>query len=212
MTEKLKSNLIKKIWLELFLLQFVPFIRMIAITGSVMRGTATSHSDIDVFIITEKKRLWIVRFFSIFILDFFDMRAKEDDVAGKICLNRFASNEDYQITPQNQFHAGEYSRIVPIFYINDTYQKFQNTNKEWMEKFDITCHLSLATRQLNNFWLPKIIRSFSEIFLAGKIGDWLEKQLKSYQVRIIKSNTYFHQPNSRLKTTNQEFYFHHNPK
>ena len=41
----------------------VPFIRGIALSGSMGRGAAAATSDIDIFVITEKNRIWTGRFF-----------------------------------------------------------------------------------------------------------------------------------------------------
>jgi len=42
--------------------RLVPFIRTVAVTGSVAYGSADKWDDIDLFIITERKRLWFSTF------------------------------------------------------------------------------------------------------------------------------------------------------
>lgn len=41
------------------LTKMVPFIRMVAVTGSVAYGSAGKWDDIDLFVVTEQKRLWL---------------------------------------------------------------------------------------------------------------------------------------------------------
>jgi len=41
------------------LTQVIPFIRTVAVTGSVAYGSATKWDDIDLFIVTKRNRLWI---------------------------------------------------------------------------------------------------------------------------------------------------------
>ena len=42
--------------------RLVPFIRMIAVTGSVAYGSAEKWDDIDLFVVTDRRRLWISAF------------------------------------------------------------------------------------------------------------------------------------------------------
>jgi len=44
------------------LTRLVPFIRTIAVTGSVAYGSADKWDDVDLFIVTERKRLWLSTF------------------------------------------------------------------------------------------------------------------------------------------------------
>jgi hypothetical protein len=44
------------------LARLVPFIRTIAVTGSVAYGSAEKWDDIDLFVVTDKRRLWISAF------------------------------------------------------------------------------------------------------------------------------------------------------
>lgn len=44
------------------LTRLVPFIRTIAVTGSVAYGSADKWDDIDLFVVTERKRLWLSAF------------------------------------------------------------------------------------------------------------------------------------------------------
>ncbi len=41
------------------LARVIPFIRTVAVTGSVAYGSATKWDDIDLFIVTKRNRLWI---------------------------------------------------------------------------------------------------------------------------------------------------------
>ena len=58
---KLARRAVKKI-------RAVPFLRAIFLCNSVASGTAGETSDIDFFIVTAPKRIWLVRFFTNLIL------------------------------------------------------------------------------------------------------------------------------------------------
>jgi hypothetical protein len=50
------------------LTKVVPFIRTVAVTGSVAYGSAAKWDDIDLFIVTERKRLWISAFLALILV------------------------------------------------------------------------------------------------------------------------------------------------
>lgn len=48
--------------------RLVPFVRMIAVTGSVAYGSAEKWDDIDLFIVTERGRLWLTVFMALILV------------------------------------------------------------------------------------------------------------------------------------------------
>ena len=101
--QKLKNKLLKRAQFATKLLSYVPFIRMVAINGSLASGKINDDSDIDFFLISENKHLWTARFFAIGILTFFNLRAKGKRHEHKVCLNHILSNFDYKISFKSLF-------------------------------------------------------------------------------------------------------------
>ena len=50
------------------LYKYLPFIKMIAVCNTLAYSNASEDSDIDFFIITNKRRIWLVRFFTIVMI------------------------------------------------------------------------------------------------------------------------------------------------
>jgi Nucleotidyltransferase domain len=101
-----------------------PFVRAVMLSGSISKGYMDEKSDIDYFIITESKRLWIVRgamatFRRVFLFNSHKY----------LCTNYFIDSEHLEVSEKNIFAAIEASTLKPMYgkkYISD----FQAAN-EW---------------------------------------------------------------------------------
>jgi predicted nucleotidyltransferase len=198
------KNIEKKLWSRAkfgaIILSFVPFLKEIAINGSLAHGNVNNNSDVDFFIITEKNRLWIVRFLSVIILDLFFLRAKNNNHQGKICLNHFLSSEDYMLTLKNEYNAYQYSNLRVVYQLNNTHNEFISKN-EWMKKY---CH-DCKTQFVGN--KPNIIKLIVEFFLEG-FANQLEKKLFNFQLKKIQENPFFHLKESLIQISSKEFYYY----
>jgi predicted nucleotidyltransferase len=199
-----KANLICRI------LSAIPFIRMIALTGSLAKGEVKPHSDIDFFIVTKEGRIWTSRFLTVFLLKILGQYRTDKKIAGKICPNRWQTEDSLKIYPQNSYHAREYSQIVPLFEIDEVYKKFQKANQWTFEKLK-TQNLNLKTTtknlKLNNNFLG-LIRKMGEEILSGGLGDFLEEKLKNYQKKRILWDKRTYQEKARIIISDQILCFH----
>lgn len=69
----------------------LPFTRGVALTGSQAEGRATEQSDIDFFVLVQPGHLWLTRFLVTLALTIAGIRRTDTDIAGKVCLNWFAT-------------------------------------------------------------------------------------------------------------------------
>ncbi|MCL5675517.1 MAG: hypothetical protein M1120_00120 [Patescibacteria group bacterium] len=120
------------------LLQKIPFIKLVAITGALSMYNSPQEDDIDLLIVTEKNRLWISRFLVSIFLDVLGKRRRPKDTnfQDKICLNMFLEESKLQIPrrEQNLYTAHEVCQIMPIYNKLQTYEKFLSANK-WTKKY-----------------------------------------------------------------------------
>lgn len=82
----------KKVRWAMKILSAMPFVRMLAVCNSLAYDNARDESDIDLFIITAKNKIWTSRFYANLLLRVFNLRPKKDDKKDKICLNFFISD------------------------------------------------------------------------------------------------------------------------
>ena len=111
-------------------------IKMIAICNSLSMFATKSDSDIDLFIVTDAKMLWYVRFFV--TLKFWKMWVwrKWTDIAGNFCLSFFVTDKalDFQkIALKDDIYLYYWIYFLkPILDFDDSYERFLQQNS-WVQ-------------------------------------------------------------------------------
>ena len=108
-------------------LETIPTIKMIAVTGSLAMLNAREESDIDLMIITAKDTLWTTRIIASLLLTVSELRlrrAGDKDEKDKLCLNIWLDEGDLKWRKKNIFTAHEICQIVPLVNKNKIYEKF----------------------------------------------------------------------------------------
>lgn len=105
-----------------------PFVRAIFISGSLAKFNVSAHTDIDFFIITKSKRLWMTRSLLIAFKKIFLLNRKKF-----FCINYFITDDHLEIEDKNIFTAMEIASVKPIFN-KDMYLKFIEANL-WIKNF-----------------------------------------------------------------------------
>jgi hypothetical protein len=88
-----------------------PFVRGIAISGSLSKFAASAHPDIDYFIITRADRLWIAR-------SLLHLFKKFTFITGHqhfFCMNYFIDTQALRITHANKYTAIEVATLLPVY-------------------------------------------------------------------------------------------------
>lgn len=187
------------------ILQITPFIRMVGLNGSVARGEANEKSDIDFLIITKKGRIWTGRVFVTILVHLTGLRRYGTKIAGRVCLNRYQTEDFLEILPHNEYHAKVFSQLIPLLDIKEVYQRYCQDN-HWMEKLGWSVKIFPTSRPnpIINFYRERV-----EELLSGGFGQWLEKTLKKYQTNRIKRDTRTLMASvGRVRISDQELCFH----
>lgn len=113
-------------------LSHIPWIKFIGISGSLSVNNSKENDDIDFFIITEKKRLWITRFLVSLILKSMGRLRKRAQayVKNRICPNFYLAFENLEIDrkKRNLFVAHEVAQLKVLANKESTYEKFMGSN------------------------------------------------------------------------------------
>lgn len=117
-------------------LQVIPWIKLLAVTGSVAAYNARKQDDIDIFIVTKKNRLWLTRLFVTMILKVLGKYRTEDAPEKKICPNIYVPEDNmyWPVKKQNVYVAHEILMMHPIINRDDIYFEFMRKN-DWVFKY-----------------------------------------------------------------------------
>lgn len=101
----------------------IPFIQLIAITGSVGAKNIKKDFDIDLFFVCKNHTIWITR---LLVVLFFKIKKV---YRGVYCPNIYVSESHLAWDTKSIYVANEIARLTPIYNKNHTYEKFLYRNK-----------------------------------------------------------------------------------
>jgi len=147
-----------------FLYKF-PYVRAVAVSGSLSKNYADPKADIDFFIITKANRLWIAR-------TFLHLFKKLTFLTGRqhfYCMNYFIDEEALLIREQNIYSAIEVVTLFPVAGpdINNHFFKINKWTKEWFPGYT-------AKKELNISDKGSFLKNIIEKVLNKKGGDKLD--------------------------------------
>jgi len=177
------KKLIKKAQKFIKYMQFLPFIRMIGICNSLSFYDADKGSDIDIFIVTEKKRLFIARLFAVIFTHILGIRRHGRKIKGRFCLSFIVTKENLNFDGiklnEEDIYLLYWIRLMQPVIGKKTYIEFINENA-W-----INSYFEYEINQ-NKFLLPEsrfllTLQKILEFPLKGFFGNWIETLLGNWQ-------------------------------
>lgn len=171
------------------LLYHFPYVRGIAVSGSLSKNFADEKADIDLFIITSSSRLWIAR-------TAMHLLKKLSFLCGKqhwFCMNYYIDEEALLIDEQNIFTATELITLMPVCG-NDTMSHFFKVN-DWAKDYypAYTVKEPLYKEAGKSYPVKRCL----EYLLRGRIGDRLDEYLMKMTTRRWKQKEDDHLLNMR---------------
>lgn len=180
-------------------LPYIPYVRQVAITGSVATSSADSDSDIDIIIKTAQGHIWSVRFFTTLIAQILGLRRYGGNIKDRLCFNHYM-DENENFGPSNINKT-----------IKDTHMIVweTSTSKKIGGKDENSPNVSIFALKTNTglMLIKKIIESTLDITLVGRL---IEIILAKAQILKIKSNvTPYPQmlPRPSINSTNLIFFY-----
>ena len=164
--ERAKQLFSKAMDIGAFLYKF-PFVRGVAISGSLSKNFADEKGDIDFFILAKSNRLWVAR-------SFMHLFKKLTYIFGKqhsYCMNYYLDETCLEIAEKNIYTATEIKTLVPVAGTK-------------------TLDLFFAKNDWTNEWLPNfqnhgekivdrdpVIKRFFEWLLNNGMGEAMDNYL-----------------------------------
>lgn len=173
-------------------LKLIPFIKMIAVCNDLAYFNAPQESDLDFFIITQKKRIWITRFFSILITMLLGLRPNDKNKKDKVCLSIFVNEENLNLekfkTSADDIHFTYWlESIIPLYDAKNYYQRLRQANS-WINNslphsFPYKPNLRQEVRESKFIKTCKRIKALLFCNLDEKFYCWLQKKKFSFKIK-----------------------------
>lgn len=160
-----------------FLYQF-PFVRGVAVSGSLSKNFADEKADVDLFIITKADRMWLARTFMHFYKKFTFLTGRQH----YYCMNYYIDEEAFLLQDKNIYTAIELKTLLPVSG-ETAMQDFFLANK-WADEWLPSCEY----RSQQQKDPPKnIFKRLAEWILDNKAGNALDKWLFKITTRRWKN-------------------------
>jgi len=170
------------------LLSLFPFVRGVAVSGSLSKNFADENSDIDFFIITAKNRLWLARTFMHCFKKITFLFKKQD----WFCMNYYVDEEMLQIKEKNIYTAIEVATLLPLRGIA-AFEDFYADNawcKDFLPNHGMKVSYLQETKQ-------SIFKKIIEVGFNNKPGNFLDNILMKITTHRWALKTQRKQLNSR---------------
>lgn len=118
--ERVSRSLLDELRTPLSLVLRMPFVRMVALSGSLAHRNADQGADLDLFIVTSANRTWSVVVTLIVLARLLGWRRR-------LCLNYAVSERALAIEPRDLFSANQIVHLRPLCGL-DTYERFLAAN------------------------------------------------------------------------------------
>jgi len=160
--------------------------KSIFISNNMSIDNSKNESDIDLFIVSRKNKIWTSRFISAFIAKILGLRPTLKTKKDKICLSIFLDQKDLNLkkvcSKKDAHFLYWVNQIVPVFDPSNIYKKFINENN-WIKE-DLSNIFEYKTghkRLVENNTNKKVIRKFSNILSL----NFLERVFKKLEMKIF---------------------------
>ncbi len=185
-------------------IRWVPFLRAIFVCNTLAGPGLKEESDIDVFIITRRGRIWLVRFLATLVLKFFRLRTFKNKTKDKVCLSFFVTDDNLNLSKialyedlsgvalakTDVYLMYWLTQLIPIYDPDDLHSSVQRAN-QWVSKYlpNAFVPYELSERlRVSNGAVSKFVKNLLQKIWGGKYGDLMEKQAREAQKIRIKMN------------------------
>jgi hypothetical protein len=195
-------------------LRFVPFVRMIAVTGTLAMKNCEKNSDIDFFVVLKKERIFTGRLFATAMIHLLGKRRYGKKIKNRICLNYFSATGSLEVERQDLFAANEYSFIYPLFGY-DVFQRFCEKNIDWIKKMKPNWKipdLKPARYCIGHSSLSSFAQKSFEGLINMMRSDRIESWQRRKQIARIKRNPLTKKTGAYIEATDRNLIFLPDPQ
>ena len=171
-TRKRRTEVSAQLWAKAArygrIIASLPFVRMVAVTGSLAMNNTEAGKDVDYMIVTVPKHLWTCRALSLLVARF----AKMEGVS--LCPNYLVTTNAIELKERSLYVAHELAQMIPLSGM-EIFSEMLRLN-DWI--YDYLPNASSVptwpqtVKQGNR---ESLIQRILEILFSLPIGNWFEK-------------------------------------
>jgi len=184
---KQRAEIAKRLWPKAVrygrIIASLPFVWMVAVTGSLAMNNTAEDKDVDYMIVTAPNRLWTCRALSLLVARF----AKLEGV--KLCPNYLVTTNALELKERSLYVAHELAQMVPLSGL-EIYDEICHLN-DWVNDY-----LPNASRapMLPQVMKPEqnhsVIQRMLEVFFRLPFTNWLEAwEMKRKIARLTREQS-----------------------
>lgn len=160
------------------ILKYIPWIKLVGVTGAVAAQNSLEDDDIDILVVSGKRRVWLTRFLVVLVLKLTGSYRSKTYPNNKICPNIFVDEErlSWSETDRDIYTANEVILLKPVFEKNQTYLRFLYSNR-WYLDFLPNHAIAPAPPDAGQAGPQK----------GGMIGDLIERMLMRFQLWYMRN-------------------------
>jgi hypothetical protein len=191
-------------------LQMVPFIKVAAVCNNLAFNNCKTNSDIDLFIITKKERLFTARTLSTILFMLMGIKRNKKKIAGRFCLSFYISEDGMNLKkmalePFDVYLDYWFRSLKPVYFDKTILRKFFREN-EWSTDRFYQWGIKEPYIKDNRFF--KLIAKVQEIILNRGFGNFMEKILEKVHMHRFEKNKKYFTEESDVVVTNEMLKFH----
>jgi hypothetical protein len=171
-TRKRRAEFSARLWLKAArygrIIAMLPFVRMVAITGSLAMNNTDEGKDVDYMIVTVPGHLWTCRALALLIARV----AKLENI--QLCPNYLITTNALELKERSLYVAHELAQMVLLSGM-EVYDEIRRRNG-WVESY--LPHASGAPdvpQGAKHVTMPSALQRILEILFSLPFGHWLEK-------------------------------------
>lgn len=207
--EKISIAKLKRMKRLVAFLRYLPFVRMIAATGSLSLRHAAASSDWDMLVVMKTGHLFTGRMILTGFLHGIGKRRHSNKIKDRACLNYYGTDTHLLVEPQDWYGAHEYQAMIPLFQ-RLPIDSFLRANS-WMIALRPNLYLPMTPNRLTLLATPfsLAMQGFIEKILSfQKIEQWC----RALQKRKIDHNPKTKQKGSFIVTSDERLVFFPSPR
>ncbi len=188
---------------------WIPYVRMIAITGSLSLKQGDKESDWDFLVVMKGGAIWTGRFFLTLWLELLGRRRHGKKIQDRACLNCYLADNHLEVPLQDLFSSHEYRFLYPVMG-RDTFRAFEFSNR-WISRY--RPHFSLTEIPPAFLQTPsRFTRHFQHLLESIFPFSFFEARLADFQKKLIQENPKTQLAGGFIEATDQALIFLPEPK